>query len=391
MAERSGVHGVAAAGASTAAATGTSAIAATSSSSAASSASSFVLAPSGTPRCACGIDIHAHIVPGHFPSYLGSTIPASWPSMADAPPQRGLCHRHVMIAGKTYRTVSEQCWSVPRRLSDLAGMGLKHQAISPMPELLSYWMDASDAQPLLRFLNEQIAEMCAASDGVLLGLGAVPLQDVDLAIQELRHVIETLGFAGVEIGSNINGVPIGDPRFLPFFEACVALDAAVLVHAIKPAGMDRLIGPPPLQQVLAYPTDVGLAAASVITGGLMQQLPSLRLAFSHGGGTLAMLLPRLQQGWQVFPALRDSIPESPIEQARKLFYDTLVFDAQTLSHLVARFGSSQLMLGTDYPFNFHDRTPLDSLAAAGLDAAALDQVTAGNAKRFLARAFALPS
>ncbi|WP_420226444.1 amidohydrolase family protein [Pigmentiphaga litoralis] len=354
-------------------------------------AGSSIHAPTGTKRCGCGIDIHAHIVPGHFPSYLGNKVPAAWPSMADAPPQRGLCHRHVMIAGKTYRTVSEQCWSVPRRLSDLAGMGLRHQAISPMPELLSYWMDAADAQPLLRFLNEQIAEMCAASEGVLLGLGAVPLQDVDLAVEELRYVIETLGFAGVEIGSNINGVPIGDPRFLPFFEACVALDAAVLVHAIKPAGMDRLIGPPPLQQVLAYPTDVGLAAASVMTGGLLQRLPALRLAFSHGGGTLATLLPRLQQGWQVFPALRDSIPESPLAQARRLFYDTLVFDEDMLAHLVARFGSSQLMLGTDYPFNFHDRTPLDRLARAGLDTTTAEQMTAGNARRFLARAFAASS
>ena len=390
MAERDGA-GAIAAGASMPAATQGSAALPVSPRTASTAGMSSVLAPSGTLRCACGIDIHAHIVPGHFPSYLGSKVPTSWPSMADAPPQRGLCHRHVMIAGKTYRTVSEQCWSVPRRLSDLADMGLQHQAISPMPELLSYWMDATDAQPLLRFLNEQIAEMCAASEGVLLGLGAVPLQDVDLAIQELHYVIETLGFAGVEIGSNINGVAIGDPRFLPFFEACVALDAAVLVHAIKPAGMDRLIGPPPLQQVLAYPTDVGLAAASVITGGLMQRLPSLRLAFSHGGGTLATLLPRLQQGWQVFPALRDSMPESPVAQARKLFYDTLVFDEDMLKHLVARFGSSQLMLGTDYPFNFHDRTPLDSLARAGLDMAAAEQVTAGNAKRFLARAFAVSS
>ena len=76
------------------------------------------------------------------------------------------------------------------------------------------------------------------------------------------------GFAGVEIGSNINGVPVGHPSFDPFFEACEALGAAVFVHALKPAGMDRLVGPAPLQQVLAYPTDVGLAAASVITGNL---------------------------------------------------------------------------------------------------------------------------
>lgn len=217
------------------------------------------------PCGACGVDVHAHVVPETLPAYLGHRLPAAWPSIA---PAHDACHRHVMVAGKVYRTVSDRCWSASRRLADLEPMGLAVQAISPMPELLSYWMDAADAQPLLRFLNECIAEMAAESGGRLVGLGAVPLQDIGLAVHELRHLVETLGFAGVEVGSNVNGTPIGDRRFDPFFEACEALGAAVFVHALKPAGMDRLVGPPPLQQVLAYPTDVGLAAASCITTNL---------------------------------------------------------------------------------------------------------------------------
>ena len=342
-------------------------------------------------RCACGVDVHAHVVPEHFPAYLGSKLPADWPSTVAAASANGLCHRQVMISGKNYRTVSEKCWSVSHRLADLPGMGLAHQAISPMPELLSYWMDAADAAQLLRYLNEQIAAMAAESQGALIGMGAVPLQDLDLAIAALRHAIETLGFAGVEIGSNVNGVPIGDPRFDPFFEACEALDAAVFVHALKPTGMDRLVGPAPLQQVLAYPTDIGLAAASVITGGLLLRRPRLRIAFSHGGGSLAMLLPRLQKGWSVFPALQAQMPASPLEQARRLYLDTLVFDPATLVHLVRQFGASQLLVGTDYPFNFHESAPLAQLDAAGLEAAQREALTSGNARRFLARAFSTPT
>lgn len=340
-------------------------------------------------RCACGVDVHAHVVPERFPAYIGSKLPAQWPSTAAAPEAGGLCHRHVMIAGKNYRTVSEKCWSVTRRLADLPDMGLSHQAISPMPELLSYWMEAADAQQLVRFLNEQIAVMVAQGGGALIGMGAVPLQDVDLAIAELRYAVETLGFAGVEIGSNVNGTPIGDARFDPFFEACDALDAAVFVHALKPTGMDRLVGPAPLQQVLAYPTDVGLAAASVITGNLLVRHPQLRIAFSHGGGTLALLLPRLQKGWGVFPALHEQVLQSPVEQARRLFFDTVVFDPPTLAYLVATFGATQLMVGTDYPFNFHERAPIAQIDATGLSAVVSEQLTSGNARRFLSRAFSL--
>ena len=342
--------------------------------------------------CACGIDVHAHLVPERFPAYLGRTVPSPWPVTTDAPDEtraKGLCHRHVLVGGKHYRTVSEKCWSPARRLADLPQMGLTHQVVSPMPELLSYWLDLADASPLIRFLNEQTAALCAESGGRLLGLAAVPLQEIDAAIVELRHAKENLGLVGVEIGSNVNGRAIGDARFEPFFEACVALDLPVFVHALKPAGMERLVGPPALQQVLAYPTDVGLAAASVITGGLLQRQPALRIAFSHGGGTLAALLPRLQQGWKTFPALADSVPQSPAEQARRLFYDTLVYDAPMLRHLVTCFGAQSLMLGTDYPFNFHEPQPLARLDEAGLDAATRDALAFGNARRFLGRAAAL--
>lgn len=330
-------------------------------------------------HCGCGIDTHAHVVPENFPRYLGSAIPAEWPSMAPAQ----ACHRNVIIAGKVYRQVSDRCWDVSRRIADLPAMGLAMQVVSPMPELLSYWMSPRDGHQLLRFLNDQIAAMVAESGGRLAGLGAVPLQDIDLAIAELEYAVKTLGLVGVEVGSNVNGVPIGSPLFDPFFEACEALGACVFVHALRPTGMDRLVGPAALQQVLAYPSDVGLAAASVITGNLMVRRPNLRIAFSHGGGTLAMLLPRLQQGWHVFPALQEAVSVSPAEQARRLYFDTLVFDEAVLRHLTATFGSSQLLIGTDYPFNFHDRTPVERIRAAGLDDAAVAQLVYRNAERFL--------
>jgi aminocarboxymuconate-semialdehyde decarboxylase len=334
-----------------------------------------------SPGCACGVDIHAHVVPASFPRYLGSQVPADWPSMAPAQE----CHQHVMISGKIYRTVSDRCWDVSKRIADIDQMGLSLQVVSPMPELLSYWMQPQDAAVLLRYINDQIAGMIAEAGGRLQGFGAVPLQDIGLAIAELDYIVNKLGFAGVEVGSNINGRPIGAPEFAPFFEAAEAMGAAVFVHALKPCGMDRLVGPGQLQQALAYPTDVGLAAASVLTTGLIERHPALRIAFSHGGGTLAMLLPRLEQARKVFPPLAEAIVASPTEQARKLFYDALTFDAATLRHLVGTFGASQIILGTDYPFAFREKDPRASLEAAGFDAQVRDQLLYRNAGRFLSR------
>ena len=328
--------------------------------------------------CTCGIDIHAHVVPHDFPRYLPQPDLPGWPSMAPAQ----ACHRHVMIDGKNYRTVSDRCWDAPKRLADMDGMGLTLQVISPMPELFSYWLPAAPAAELLRYINDVIAEMVQGSQGRLCGLGAVPLQDMDLAVAEL-HRLRGMGFAGVEIGSNVNGRPIGAPEFLPFFTEADRLGAAVFVHAVRPAGMDRLVGPRQLQQVLAYPTDIGLAAASVLTGNLMQVLPGLRIAFSHGGGTLGLLLPRLEQAMQVFAPVREAVHASPTAQARRLFFDTLVFDTPTLRHLVGLFGADQVMIGTDYPFNFSDSTPVARIEAAFDDPAIRERLLHGNARRFL--------
>jgi aminocarboxymuconate-semialdehyde decarboxylase len=326
------------------------------------------------------VDVHAHVIPENFPAYLKSPVPPDWPSMADAQP----CHRHVMINGKVYRTVSDRAWDVGKRVADMAEMGLQLQAISPMPELLSYWMDAEPANELLRYINDQIAGMMAASSGKLAGLGGVPLQDIDLALAEL-HRLMGMGFSGVELGSNINGRPIGAPEFEPFFAECAALGACVFVHALRPAGMDRLIGPPALQQILAYPSDVGLSAASAITTNLLIRHPTLRLGFSHGGGTLGLLLPRLAEGAHVFPLLAKQLLAPPVEQARLMYFDALVFDEKALRYLTERFGDTQIMLGTDYPFNFHDRTPVDRVLAAFGDEAVQQRLLHDNAMRFLGR------
>lgn len=330
----------------------------------------------------CGIDVHAHFVPAGFPLPGGSDWPKGWPSMAPAPKCN---HRHVMIDDKIYRTVSDQCWEPSKRREDMAAMQIAHQVLSPMPELLAYWLPREHARVLLRDMNERMARVVDDDNEHFSGLGAVPLQDVDLAIDELHYLAGTLGLSGVEIGSNINGRPIGAPEFVPFFEAAEKLGMAVFVHAVKPAGMDRLVGPPALEQALAFPGEIGLAAASAITSNLGVRHPALRLAFSHGGGSLAMLIPRLAQACSLFPALRDAVVEAPEVQARRFYYDTLVYDRLTLRHLIDRFGIDRLMLGTDYPFLIQEANPVGRVTDLALDSRELDRLLFANARNFLGR------
>jgi aminocarboxymuconate-semialdehyde decarboxylase len=324
------------------------------------------------------IDIHTHIVPERFPAYAGKGRDVPWPSMAEA----HACHRHVMISGKVYRTVADGSWSVPRRIEAMGGMRVTRQALSPMPELLSYWLPLEDGRSLVRYLNEQIAEMVALAPEHFIGLGAVPLQDVDSALRELEFLQQSLKFPGVEIASHVNGVSIGDARFEPFFAAAESAGMAIFVHALRPAGQDRIVGAF-TEQAVCFPGDIALAAASLITGGIAMRHPKLRIGFSHGGGALGLLLPRLVHAWNALPKAKESLAESPAVYAKRFFYDALVFDPKAVRFVIDSFGASQVCVGSDYPFNMGDTDPLGTLEKCGLDASVLQAIQSGNAKRFL--------
>jgi aminocarboxymuconate-semialdehyde decarboxylase len=327
------------------------------------------------------VDIHTHIVPHSFPAYAGRHANVRWPSMA---PGHDCHHCNVMIAGKVFRTVTDECWSIDRRLEAMEKSRVARQVLSPMPELLSYWMEADDAEAMGRHVNDTIAQMVAEGGGRFAGLGMVPLQDPERAAREVERLMKA-GFRGVEIGTNVNGVSIGDARFAPFFQAAEEHGAAVFVHALHPAGTERLVGPPAMPALVAFPCETAVTIASLMVGGTLQRHPRLRIAFSHGGGVFALVLPRLMHGWKMMKELNEKV-RSPAEQARTLYYDTLVYDAKTLAFLIERFGLTQLCLGTDHPFTIQETDPVGAVEALNLSAKDRDLLLSGNAARFLAEA-----
>jgi len=326
------------------------------------------------------IDIHTHIVPADFPAYAGRHAESRWPQMEACADCR---HKNVMIAGKNFRTVSDECWNTERRVEAMAKAGITRQVLSPMPELLSYWFAPDDALAFGRHVNDTIAAMIDQAPNAFSGLGMVPLQDPELAARELERLMREGVLRGVEIGSNVNGVPIGDPRFEPFFAAAEELGAAVFVHALHSVGADRIVGPSRLMNFIAFPCETSFAIASMMTGGILERHPRLRLAFNHGGGAFALVLPRFQFCWGVVPSMKESMRTSPSDLAKRLYYDTLVYDAQTLGFLAECFGKRQLCLGTDFPFEIQEPAPLAALDALALEDDDRRLLQYENAMRFL--------
>jgi aminocarboxymuconate-semialdehyde decarboxylase len=322
------------------------------------------------------IDIHNHVVPEGFPA-VPSTCCDKWPSMKLRPDGKSV----AMFGTKEFRVLDHRCWDVGRRIADMDKEHVDIQALSPMPELLSYWMDVEDALSVGRHVNGLIADMIAKAPKRFVGLGMVPLQDPERAARELS-VLHSSGLSGVEIGSNINGKSPGDPFFDPFYAEVERLGMAVFVHALHPVGVDRVVGPARLVTYLNFPVDTGFAATSMITGRTLEKFPKLRVAFSHGGGTLATILPRLAMGWKGNTELQKIFAE-PMGIARRFYYDNLVYDVELLWYLLKVFGRSQICVGTDYPFDARQAFPLEFLDQLTLQKTDAERILGGNAAAFL--------
>jgi aminocarboxymuconate-semialdehyde decarboxylase len=184
-------------------------------------------------------------------------------------------------------------------------------------------------------------------------LGAIPLQDPDLAVAELRR-LRGLGLAGVEIGTNVLGVGLDDPSLTGFFAAAEDCAAAVFVHPVNPLAPERTTTYG-LAFGLARPLETTVAAAALVYGGVLARYPALRVCLTHGGGAIAMLAGRLARGHEILPAVDGLAGHSPQELLRRMWADTLTYDPHSLPLVAQTFGLDHLVLGTDYPLAAAER------------------------------------
>jgi glyoxylase-like metal-dependent hydrolase (beta-lactamase superfamily II)/predicted TIM-barrel fold metal-dependent hydrolase len=211
----------------------------------------------------------------------------------------------------------------------------------------------------------------------------VPLQAPELAVSELERCMGALGFCGVEIGPQVAGVELDDPRLEPFFSAAEAQQAFLFLHPLGFTHGDRL-RPFHLNNVIGNPLESTIAVSRLIMGGVLERHPQLQLCVAHGGGYLPAYAGRLDHAWSVRERMKSRLPKRPSEYLAKLYFDTVVHSSEQLEYLVRRYGARQLMLGTDYPFDMGEPAPLALIErAAGLSEEERELIAGGNALRAL--------
>ena len=268
------------------------------------------------------------------------------------------------------------------RLEAMDRMGVDLQLVSPSPNQYYYWADAALAANIVRVQNEHIAALCAAHPGRLLGLGSVALQHPELAAVQLRHAVRELGLRGAEISTAVGERELADPELAPFWAMADDLGCVVFIHPLGTSAWQRL-NRYYLNNVIGQPLETTIALSHLIFSGLLDRHSRVRILAAHGGGYLPFYLGRSEHAHAVRPEAR-GMAQAPHAYLRRLWFDSVVYQPQALRTLIDGVGLSQVVLGTDYPFDMGSYAPAELVAAVpGLDLQGQAAILGGNARVLL--------
>lgn len=297
------------------------------------------------------IDIHCHI---HVPEVDAEMAPFTGPSIE--PMLKFLSPASNEVNKRAMAEAIPKLTSVDTRLADMERMGIDMQVISPSPAQYYYFADPDAARDAARTINDRIAAVVADHPERLVGLCTLPLQAPQLAVAELRRCVKDLGFRGVEIGTNVAGIELADPKFRAFFAAAEDLDILIFMHPLGFTHGERMRDHY-FTNVIGNPLDSTLAVGHLIFGGVLDRYPRLKLCVAHGGGYLPAYAGRMEHAFAAREDCRVHISRPPSHYLKQIYFDTLVFDRDQLAYLIKKFGADHLLLGSDYPFDMAEPDP----------------------------------
>lgn len=294
--------------------------------------------------------MHTHILPEHLPRFSEKYGYGGFIHLDHH--RKG--YARMMQDTKFFREIAANCWDPEVRIEEYAKFNTQVQVICTIPVMFSYWAKPSDGLDISMFLNDHIAEIVRQYPKNYVGLATIPMQDPELAVQELHRCKNELGLAGIQIGSNINNKNLSEKEFFPIWETCEQLGMAIMVHPWN------MMGKPDMEKywlpwLVGMPAETSRAVCSMIFGGVFEKFPDLRVNFSHAGGSFLPTIGRVGHGFDCRPDLvAIDNNKHPRNYLGKFWVDCITHDPLLLEYVLKLQGAKRVCLGSDYPFPLGD-------------------------------------
>jgi predicted TIM-barrel fold metal-dependent hydrolase len=317
---------------------------------------------------------------------------AAWPqTQAAKPATRKLIDIHHHLSPPSYipelvkRNTNQRPlveWTPEKTLEIMDQAGIETSILS-ISEPGVWFGDDAEARRLARETNDWGAALLHRYPGKFGLFASLPIPDIDASLTEIAYAFDTLKADGICMMTSYGGKYLGDPSLRPVMEELNRRRAVVFTHPVK-ADCCRNLIPGVGENTIELATDTARAITSLLFSGTLTQYPDIRFIFSHAGGTVPSLTGRLL-AQAASPEGKKALPNGPIVELRKLFYDTAnAANPWAMAPLLKLVAASQIVYGSDYPF----RSPKDTAAGMrdlGFSDADLQAIERDNARRLLPR------
>ena len=261
---------------------------------------------------------------------------------------------------------------------DAAGVDI---AIVTLTSPNVYWGSAAVSLQAAKLINDDMSARQKQYPQRIRFMCSLPWQHPKLALKELKRACDELGAVGVMVLANIDGLSLTEKAFAPIWKEIDKRGLPVLVHPSAPPGTAELdVMRYNLIASVGFMFDTSLAVSRMIFDGFFDRYPNLKLIASHGGGALPYIAGRLDICFDNMPACRERISSKPSSYLKKIYFDSVVFQQESLELALKVGGTANVLYGSDYPHNIGDMKGCLSRVDA-LPPAQRDAVRGGNAMR----------
>ena len=330
-------------------------------------------------------DVHAHYVPPNLIETIEGRAAEFGISVIQHPPTCS-CALHFDYGLKVRPFFPKLIEPVEKRIDAMAKQGIDRQLLSMWADIFGHGMPRDKSLKWHRYLNEQMAALCENTPGKFSMLASVPFPHAQESAAELTYAVKQLGAVGAVVAANVEGVNLGELDLDAFWQTAVDLDVGVFIHPVQAQPSPRS-AKFALSQIAQYTVDTTFTVGSLISAGVLDRFPKLRILLSHGGGTFPYLtgrfdimherMDRKQQG--------DVAQNAPSSYLRRFYYDTILHDPAILKWLASRVSVDRIVLGSDYSFPPADLDPVGTARKAGFSDAEFKVIAEDNPRALFPR------
>ena len=201
---------------------------------------------------------------------------------------------------------------------------------------------------LAQLANDCLAAIKERRSDRFTALATLPLNDPAASVLEFERATGDLGFKGVMLFSNANGMPLYGSQLWPIYERANDTGAVLYIHPTYPVGVEAMTEYW-LMPLVGFLFDTTLAAAGLVYSGVVERFPAIKWVLGHLGGAVPYMAERFDRGYEAFPDCRAHIDKPPSEYLRQFYYDTVNFDPAALRLAIEFAGVDHILAGSDYP------------------------------------------